>query len=457
MKRLLYVATPIGLALLVLAAGWFALAPRVAPVVYQVFGVLGAVLLATGIWARRQVLPRGGGASTVRFGAGALASVGVAVSILLLVNFLSSRYHERIDLTTTKTFSLHPVTIRVLEQLDTDVKVLAFVPSRDTMQQRVVTRLLDVFAYHQPRLDTEVVDPTLRPDLVDLVGIRNTNLTIVRGNDRQVVFPGFEEADLAAALVEVNRKQPKIIYWVMGHGERGFEAGGGLGFNRLRGDLTNEYYEVRPLSVGAGERVPEDASLLIFADPREPIPSEIARIYNAWLRDGGRALLLVDVNFGQIDADAHPAQFLLDRWGVRAPMGVVMDPRARTGATDPRTSVGDVFGSHEAVAALPGMRVVFNVARPLEFFETTEDRQIFHHALVRVGGEPTGFGARPVHRDRPGACPHRSVDQRRGAGAVGGACPHRGAARVSQVRAAAGCRGRGPRKRASSSSAMRIS
>lgn len=395
MKRLVFIATPIGMALLVLAAGWFALTPTVAPRAYQTIAIAGAIVLALGIWGRRKLLPPGASSSTMKFGAGALASVGIAVSILLLVNFLSSRYHERFDLTSKKTFSLHPVTLRVLEQLETDVEITAFVSSRAPVQERATTRLLEVFRYHQPRLSTEVVDPTLRPDLVDTLGVRGSNLTIVRANDRQVVFPGFEEADIASALVEVNRRQPKIVYWVTGHGERALEAAGGLGYNRLRSDLIEDYFEVRPLSLAAGERVPEDASMLVFADPRERIPDEIARIYNAWLRDGGRALMLVEADYAQSAASDHAAQFLLDRWGVRAIPGVIMDPRARTGEVSPLVAVGDQFGNHESVASLAGMRVVFNTARPLEFAEVPEDRQIFHQVLVRLGPDSTGGAREP--------------------------------------------------------------
>jgi hypothetical protein len=41
------------------------------------------------------------------------------------------------------------------------------------------------------------------------------------------------------------------------------------------------------------------------------------------------------------------------------------------------------------------MRAVFDLARPLEFFESSVDRQVFHHSLVRVGSDLTMSGREP--------------------------------------------------------------
>ena len=390
MRRLLYPALPLGLALLVIGSGWLAVAPRIAPVGYRSLLVLGSVLVVAGWWWRRKAVPGGGGAArTIRFGASAAASIGIAVSILLLVNFLSARFHERWDLTRTHRFSLHPATMRVLEGIDRDIDIYAFVSSRERLgKMRAVRSLYDIFAFHQPRLKVEVVDPNLAPDLVAELNVRGIDLTIVVSGERKVVFPGFEEADLAAALREISCTERKVIYWVIGEGERELEGRGGIGFNRFLRDLTGEYYEVKPLSLAPGERVPDDASLLIFADPSRPITEEVGRIYQTWLRGGGRALILTDVDVSQGSGEPHPAQYLLERWGLRALPAFIVDPRGRTGETDPRIVVGYAFGKHEAVAAMSGLRVVFRLARPVEFFEYVNDRQIFHQILVRVGSSP---------------------------------------------------------------------
>ena len=413
MKKLGYLAWPLGLSLLVLGAGWASLAPRAFPLFYRGALVAGLVLAALGLWARRDTLFAPGGGKKMRLGASAMAGTGMALVILLLVNFAAARYRNQWDLTRTKAFTLHEVTRRVLDRVGDPVDVYAFFPASDPLTVRAVRQLYGVVADRQPLLKVEVVDPNRRPDLVEKVGVSGTNLTVVLCGDRKVVFPGYDEADLAAAILEVTRREPKKIYWVIGHGERRIEVPGGRGFQRLRQELKKEYYRIETLSLGTGEEVPADASLLVFADPARPLPAAEAAIYDRWLRRGGRALVLVDADFAQQEDEANRMAALLDRWGLRPFPGIVFDPRQRTGEEDPRVVVGDVFGKHPAVSALEGSLAIFPFARPVEFFEVPDDRQIFHHVLVRVGPDREGKGRDPyVETDLQRAEKVSTVDEK---------------------------------------------
>ena len=276
MKKLTHLAGPVGLALLVIGSGWAALVPASIPWLYQSMLIAGAILGAIGLWSRRSDLLAPTGTRRARQGAGALASIAVSVGIVLLVNFLAARYNERWDLTRTRAFSLHPATERVLRALPDGVEVVGFFPQADRNTFRSARVLFETFAAEQPKLKLTVADPNQQPDLYARLGRPGARVTVVQRGDRRVTFPGFEEADLAAALLEVGREQSKVLYWAIGHEERPFDARGALGYQRLQSDLIKEYYELRPLSLGAAERVPEDAALVVFADPRRPLtPGEI--------------------------------------------------------------------------------------------------------------------------------------------------------------------------------------
>lgn len=398
MKRVLYVAGPLGLAVLVIAAGWGAIAPRLLPGASRGLLVAGLVLLVLGAWARRDALFAQGGLRTARKGAGALASVGIAAAILLLVNFAAARYDHRWDLTREGSFSLHPATRRVLGQVEKDVDVYAFCPAAEREKTRTVKQLFDLFAYHQPRVRVTVADPLRRPELLAQLGLRGTQFAVVAAGERRVSFPiatpdqiRAAEGQLASALLEVGRDSERVVYWVTGHGERPIEAAAGAGYVRLLEALRQNYYQVRSLSLAPGEAVPADAALLVFMDPRKPLPPGEAAVYDAWLRAGHRALVFEDVDPGQ-GAAPHPMASLLERWGIRPMPAYAVDPRGRTGEGDPRVVVGDDFGQHPAVASLAGSRAVFPLARPIEYFMVTGDQQIFHHGLVAVARDPAGKG-----------------------------------------------------------------
>jgi ABC-type uncharacterized transport system involved in gliding motility auxiliary subunit len=394
MKKLAHLAGPIGLALLVIGSGWAALVPASIPWLYQSLLVAGALLAAIGLWTHRSDLLAPAGTRRARQGAGALASVAVAVGIVLLVNFLGARYNERYDFTRARSFSLHPATERVLKALPEGVEVVGFFPQADRNTFRSVRILFETLAASQPKLKLTVADPNQQPDLYERLGRPGSRVTVVHRGDRRVVLPGFEEGDIAAALLEVGREQSRVVYWVIGHDERAVDARGALGYQRLQSDLIKDYYEIRTLSLGAGEKVPADAALVVIADPRRPVPPAEVKAYDDFLRRGGRLLALVDVDAGQGETQANPLAELLERWGLFARRGLVLDPRERTGDRDPRNVVGDRF-LHNSVSALDGQLTLFPQARPVEFGPVMDDQQVFHYKLVELGAGPPGQGKDP--------------------------------------------------------------
>lgn len=387
MNRLAYVSLPLGLGVMVVAAGWGLMAPRAWPAVNLVVLAIGAALTLLGVWGRRGALTAQTGGRRVKAGASALASASILTLLLLLVNFFAARYHTRWDLTRSGDFSLHPATLRVVDAIDQEVDVYGFFS--ESQQQRNIARVVreqyGAFQYRNEKIKVEVVDPNQRPDLLQRLGVRGTNMTVVVTGERRVNFPGHDEADLAAALLEATRRSNKTIYWLIGHDEREVQSQGGVGFNRLAGQLQKEYFQLAPLALGPTDEVPQDAAALIVADPRRPLATHEVSTIDRYLERGGRVLVAVDVDTTQVAGTPGPLDGLLQQWGVTALPAVVFDPRSRTGEKDPRTVIGEQFGDHPAVLALRGQRVVMPLARPLDFGRVLNRQQIFHHTLVEVG------------------------------------------------------------------------
>lgn len=385
MKRLIYAAGPLGLALLVIGAGWAVLAPRIAPLTYQFLIVAGALLAGVGLWGGRELLFDRTSGKRARFGAGFLVSAGIGLMLLLLVNFISARYHQRWDLTRAKVYSLHPATVRALGKIGKDVDVYAFFPERNQIEFRAVKRLYETFAFHQPHLQLTIADPNKRPDLLAKVGVKGNRITVVVSGDRINYFPGYGEDKLLAALLDVARGKPKVVYWIIGHDERSVEKTGGEGYLRLQTELTKNFYQLRTVSIGPGEDLPEDVSLIVLADPKTALSEREVEVFDAYLRRGGRVLALADVDFDQKEGQPGPMTALLEKWGMRPLPALVMDARPDKLADypDPLTVLADQFGLHESVDGLRGKRILFSVARPIEFFQVMSDQQIFHHVLVR--------------------------------------------------------------------------
>jgi hypothetical protein len=390
MKKLAYSSLPIGLGLLCIASGWSVIAPRWGPVPNKVVLVLGLLLALFGLWSRRSELTAPTGGRRVRAGASAVASGAILVMLVLLINFFAARYHTRWDLTKTKDWSLHPVSERVVKSLTKDVDVYGFFSeAQEPNIVRTVKLQYDTFAYLSPHIKVEVVDPTKRPEaavkIADKYDVRSSSVTVVICGDRVVSFPGHEEADLTAALREATREANKVIYWTIGHGEREPSQAGGTGAQTLMRSLQREYFVFQDLQLGPTDQVPADAALVIVNDPQRTFPEYEIQAYNRYLEQGGRMLVLTDVDRNQTVGELGPVERLTENWGIVPVRAAIFDPRARTGDTNPTLVIGDDFGErpHESVAGLRGQMMVFPTARPLEYRQVMRDQQVFHHMLVR--------------------------------------------------------------------------
>ena len=93
---------------------------------------------------------------TLKYGSNALTVVLIALGILAVVNFLSTRYHARFDLTARGLFTLSPKTVSLLENLSEDTNVVAFFRE---VERGDYEPLLKQYVYHSRRFSYRFVDP----------------------------------------------------------------------------------------------------------------------------------------------------------------------------------------------------------------------------------------------------------------------------------------------------------
>ncbi|MGH7769606.1 MAG: hypothetical protein ACREQP_19335, partial [Candidatus Binatia bacterium] len=82
---------------------------------------------------------------STRYGLHATLYSLILIGVLIVVNFLSTRYHQRWDLTEAKVFSLSPQTIKVLGQLAQDLEIYGFFEKGENPK---VTDLIKSYTYH---------------------------------------------------------------------------------------------------------------------------------------------------------------------------------------------------------------------------------------------------------------------------------------------------------------------
>lgn len=228
----------------------------------------------------------------------------------------------RFDLTPERRYTLSERARTVLRTLDTDVHVLAFLRAQDPRNPLIRDLLRQVEAYG-PRVRVDVVDVNRSPALAREYGVASYGALVVESDGRRRVFSNPREDVLVAAILQVTRQQRKSIAWVLGHGEGDPNSSDRTrGYATARTALESEYYDVVPVSLLQDEVPVGTAVVLVVGPTKDFLPEELDAL-DRYLQRPGNALVLLD------PLRAPRLAERLERFGVRLPPEVVVDPGAR--------------------------------------------------------------------------------------------------------------------------------
>lgn len=311
------------------------------PSVYVILHTLGgiAAIIAAISSAQGSITTFLGQRST-KYGAGAAFYSLLFLGVLVLVNYLSTRHHYRIDVTEAGIYSLSPQSQNVLRQLDVDLDIDAFVQAGSDPQLR---ELLSSYAYESDKVTWRMVDPDQRPDLAERFQVTTLPSMVLRYAGRTNVVNRTTEEDLTNGIIKITRSEKKTVYFLAGHDEpnvEDMENAGGYGV--LRTALENEGYGVETVVLSSDQAVPEESNLLIVAGAqRSLLPHEIERI-DAYLRDAGSALFLLPPR------KTPELAAYLQGWGVQVGNDVVVDEQLQLlrGRTFTLSPFAQQYGTH---------------------------------------------------------------------------------------------------------------
>jgi hypothetical protein len=192
------------------------------------------------------------------------------------------------------------------------------------------------------------------------------------GPDRRLAavdFSGEQALTAALARLTAGTKQA-IIYVTTGHGELSVDDADprsrrGLGILAAR--LRELDCDLRPLDLAAAPRVPYDASLVVVAGGEAPWSAAEAERLELYLRHGGKALLLADLNYDS--RRKQPAssglEELLSEFGIAVGHDRVIT-RGFTGQIEVASPGLPATGNHPLVRSLPQAPVTLFECRSIE-------------------------------------------------------------------------------------------
>ncbi len=282
------------------------------------------------------------------------AGVLVLFVLLAIVNYLGWKYHARFDWTETSIYTLSETTERVLDDLEEDVRVTAFLTPGSRLYEPT-RELLSRYEAASNRLSVRWLDPERNPveaqNLIEEYEVSAAGIVFETGDERRVVAADDladldlsgaqfgEQPEIAAfrgeerftsALVDLTQGEKPRVLFTTGHGELSLDDAGAGGLRLAREVLGPENVEVDEWASLGARQVPDGTDLVVIAGPQAAFTNDELAALGGFLSSGGRLLVLLDPVIGPAGGGRGFVDLGLQEWladyGVHVGEDVVVDP-----------------------------------------------------------------------------------------------------------------------------------
>jgi ABC-type uncharacterized transport system involved in gliding motility auxiliary subunit len=287
-KNLNYIGIALIFAAFVLIRIW----PYKKTIPYLLLG-LGILSLIVYIYLNLSLLKQGLKRRSFLYSSNLLIMVILVIGILVLINYIFSKYHHRFDFTEAKVHSLSDQSVTVLKNLENEVRIKSFF-LEGNYQRNTMQYLMDNYTYHTSKIKHEFIDPDKNPGLVKRYEVTEDGTSIFESGDKESRITSTSEEDITNAIIKISREKKKTIYFLEGHGEGSIEDLEDGGYSQAKTELEKLAYDVKKLSLALPDTFPFDVDLLIVPGPQKDLfPDEMETIRN-FLHKGGRVFFMID-------------------------------------------------------------------------------------------------------------------------------------------------------------------
>jgi ABC-type uncharacterized transport system involved in gliding motility auxiliary subunit len=298
-------------------------------------------------------------------GTNAILATLAVLTILGLINFLGTRYHLRTDLTETQLFTLAPQSKELLRNLPQPMKVWLFTRDQNYQDQE----LLENYRRQSPNFKYEYVDPQARPGLAEKFGVKDFGEVYLEFENKYQLVQTVNDNERLSEIRLTNRLQQIIsnntakVYFLQGHGELRItnnQTNTQNSITQVVQGLTDKNFTALPLNLTENPQVPDDATVVIVAGPKQELLSGEVQALQGYLNRGGNLLLMIDPNTNpKIDN-------LLKDWGVKLDNRLAIDISGQGLGLGPAAPLVTEYGQHPITKEFGNGISLYPLARPLE-------------------------------------------------------------------------------------------
>jgi ABC-type uncharacterized transport system involved in gliding motility auxiliary subunit len=262
-----------------------------------------------------------------RYGSNSLILTVAFFGIIFVANYIVYQNPKSWDLTQDKSHTLAPETLRALATLPGNVSATAyFTANLDTTNAKQI--LQDFKANSGGKFDYKFVNPDQDPVSARAAGITGDGKILLTTGDHKEIASSVSESELTKSLIRLINPNPRVVYFLEGHGESGIEAGKDLSFSVAADTLKSKNYTVNTLNLLVTNKIPDDALSIIIAGPKKPLSNEEVSLLKKYVDTGGSLFVMENpiilTEFG--DSPDPLAGYLVKDWGITLQNDIIVDP-----------------------------------------------------------------------------------------------------------------------------------
>lgn len=294
-----------------------------------------------------------------KYGANSILLTLSFIGVMVLINYLVYRHDARWDLTANKAFSISEQSRKIVQNLNKEVKILAFYSMENGNRQPALDTIELYRQVNQDKIKVEVIDPVRQPVETGKYKVTSDGTLIFQSGEATKSIVTTQEQDITNAILNVTQDKKLKVYFLQGHDELDPDSMDPRnGMQQMKQMLEKENYAVADLFLFENKNtVPDDAALVIVAGPKKPLTQEERKALKSYIDRQGRLLLMLNpqVNSG--------LEGLVAPYGVTVGNNIIIDPVRQVG-NDPSFPAIKDYKYHpitkdlRAVSAFPGVRSV---------------------------------------------------------------------------------------------------
>ena len=261
-----------------------------------------------------------------RYGSNAIIMSVAFLGILIVANVLAFQNPDlHKDITEDKANTLAPESAQALEQLKEPVTATAFY-STNLPTQSADELLAKFKAGSAGKFDYQFVNPDTDPVAAKDAGITGDGKILLTMGDRKEIAGFASETEITKALYRLINPEPRVIYFLTGHGEASLESGQ-PSMATAKQTLENKNYTVKSLNLLVDNKIPDDALTIVIPGPLKPISNQEVKLLKSYVDAGGSLMVMENpvlaTEFG--DASDPLADYLAKDWGITLNNDIIID------------------------------------------------------------------------------------------------------------------------------------